>query len=90
MVYSNLLFDLSNTSAIKIFKKTLTFPQKYQYSVGDQLRRASLSVVLNIVEGGARISPNEKRQFMNISYGSLKETKYLLYKVVSFVKTNFY
>ncbi len=92
MAVPNLLFDLSNRMVIKIYKCTLNFPQKYQFSVGDQLRRSSLSIVLNIVEGGARLSFNEKRQFMNISYGSLKETKYLLYfsKELGLIERSFY
>lgn len=79
MENKNLLFNLADTISKKTFKITLNFSQKVQYSLGDQLRRASLSVVLNVVEGGARISHKEKRQFLNIAFGSLKETKYLLY-----------
>jgi len=74
----NLLFTLSDSLVRKIYNSTLQFPYKYQSSLGDQLRRASLSIVLNIVEGGARKSTNEKRQFLNISFASLKETKYLV------------
>ena len=43
------------------------------------MRRSSLSVVLNIVEGGARKSVKEKLHFKNIAFGSLKETKYLVF-----------
>ncbi len=75
----NLLFELSNDLVKDIYKSTLTYPSKFQFSVGEQLRRASLSVVLNIVEGGARKSAKEKKQFLNITFGSLKETKYLIY-----------
>lgn len=75
----NLLFYLSDGLVRDIYRITLKFPYPFQSSVGDQLRRASLSVVLNIVEGGARKSIKEKRQFRNIAFSSLKETKYLLY-----------
>lgn len=74
----NLLFDLSDLLVKKIYRFTLDFPYKFQSSLGDQLRRASLSVVLNIVEGGARKSAKERRQFLNIALSSLKESKYLL------------
>jgi len=77
--YKNLLFEKADPLVRRIYKLTLDFPQRYQFSVGDQLRRASLSIVLNIVEGGARKSPKEKKQFLNIAFGSLKETKYLVY-----------
>ena len=75
----NLLFNLADNIAKKVYRETLHFPYKYQSSVGDQLRRACLSVVLNIVEGGARKSIKEKRQYNNIAYSSLKETKYLIH-----------
>ncbi len=75
----NLFFELSDDICRVIYKKSLTFPHNFQSSLGDQIRRASLSIVLNIVEGGARISDKEKRQFLNFAFSSLKETKYLLY-----------
>ncbi len=79
MAEKNLLFELSNSLVKKIYRATLEFPFKFQSSIGDQLRRASLSIVLNIVEGGAKQSPKERKQFLKIAYSSLKETKYLLY-----------
>lgn len=75
---NSLFFELADKSVKKIYKKTLDFPYKFQSSIGDQLRRSALSVVLNIVEGGARVSFKEKRHFLSITFGSLKETKYLL------------
>src|SRR5437762_2678881 len=75
----NLLLKLSNKLTKKTDRITLNFPYRLQSSIGDQLRRACLSIVLNIVEGGARVSPKERKQFLNISYSSLKETKYLIY-----------
>lgn len=75
----NLLFELSNKLAKKIYKITLDFPYKFQSSVGDQLRRSILSVVLNIVEGGAYGSEKERNRFRKIAFSSLKESKYLIY-----------
>jgi len=48
------------------------------YGMTSQLRSAALSVILNIVEGFARIGDKEYKHFLRISFGSLKETKYLL------------
>ena len=79
MEKKNLLFQLADKISKEGFKISLLLENKLQYSIGDQLRRSCLSIVLNIVEGGARTSSKEKRQFLNIAFGSLKETKYLLY-----------
>ncbi len=80
----NNLFEKADPLVREIYRITLNLPQKFQYSLADQLRRSSLSIVLNIVEGGARRSEKEKRQFMNIAFGSLKETKYLIYFASNF------
>lgn len=73
------MFELADEISQSIYKTTLDFPYKYQSSIGDQLRRAGLSIVLNIVEGGAKKSDKEKTQYRRISFASLKETKYLVY-----------
>jgi four helix bundle protein len=79
MKQRSLLFDLADNISKSIYSITLDFPYKHQSSIGDQLRRASLSIVLNIVEGGTKQSDKEKTQYRRISFGSLKETKYLIY-----------
>ncbi len=47
--------------------------QKYQYSFGDQLRRAGLSISNNIAEGTGRKGIKESSNFFNISKGSVYE-----------------
>ncbi|NQU77961.1 four helix bundle protein [Candidatus Falkowbacteria bacterium] len=55
------------------------FPKDELYGIVSQLRRAAVSVMLNYVEGYARRKIKVKLNFYEISYGSLKETKYLVY-----------
>ncbi len=62
-----------------IYGFTRNFPKEEMYGVTSQLRRASLSVILNYIEGFARQKKAVKRNFWEISYGSLKESKYLLH-----------
>jgi four helix bundle protein len=62
-----------------VYKISKHFPKDELYGATSQLRRAALSIILNYVEGFARYKIAVKRNFWEISYGSLKETKYLLY-----------
>ena len=48
-------------------------------TIKDQLRRAVLSVPLNIAEGQGRMHGKEKRQFYNTARGSLLECVPLIY-----------
>jgi len=62
-----------------IYKSTRNFPKEEIYGVTSQLRRAALSVILNYIEGYARGKNKAHKNFLEISYGSLKESKYLLH-----------
>lgn len=62
-----------------VYRVTKDFPRDELYGVVSQLRRAALSVMLNYVEGYARFKIGTKLQFYETSYGSLKESKYLVY-----------
>jgi four helix bundle protein len=61
-----------------VYKVSRNFPKEEQYGATSQLRRASLSVILNYIEGYARIGEPSYKNFLKISYGSLKESEYLL------------
>jgi len=47
---------------------------KIDKSIRDQLRRASLSIVLNIAEGAGKYSKNDKKNFYLIARGSTNES----------------
>lgn len=63
----------------EVFLSTKNFPKEEIYITTSQTKRSSLSIILNYIEGYARIKKGNQRNFMEISYGSLKETNYLLY-----------
>lgn len=65
--------------AFQVYNATRHFPKEEIYGITSQIRRASLSVPTNIVEGYSRKGDRELARFTNISLGSLAETKYLLY-----------
>ncbi|MFA6295963.1 MAG: four helix bundle protein [Patescibacteria group bacterium] len=62
-----------------VYLVTKKFPRDELYGVTSQIRRASLSVILNYLEGYARRRPAVQLNFFETSYGSLKESKYLLH-----------
>lgn len=75
---TNPLFVKSDLLTKNVYSISRKFPKEEIYVMTSQLRRAALSVSLNIIEGFARQSKNEFRRFLLISFGSLKETKYLI------------
>lgn len=81
-----------HTYAMAVYDVTSSFPKDERYGITSQIRRASLSVILNFVEGYARFTKGDKRRFFQIAYGSLQESKYLLYfcKERKFISINEY
>lgn len=61
-----------------VYKFTKHFPREEVYGVISQLRRSVISVMLNYIEGYARRRDKVYKNFLEISYGSLKESEYLL------------
>lgn len=59
--------------AERIFRLTGGFPQQVQYSLGDQFRRASLSICNNLAEGAQKRGA-AKRQFYGYALGSARES----------------
>ena len=61
-----------------VYRVTKNFPKDEIYGIISQIRRASLSVILNYIEGFARRKKAVQLNFLEISYGSLKEAEYIL------------
>jgi four helix bundle protein len=56
-----------------VCKLIKTFPVEERYGLCDQLRRAAMSIPINIAEGFGRFSAKEKAHFIQIAFGSLNE-----------------
>ncbi len=62
-----------------VYKKTKKFPKTEMYGLVAQLRRAVISISVNIAEGAGRSSKAEFVRFMNIGLGSLNEVESLIF-----------
>jgi len=74
------MFDFENLEVYKkakafnsIVRKTILIPGSLDAATKNQLRRASLSIVLNIAEGTSRFSKPDRRNFCIIARGSVFE-----------------
>ena len=56
-----------------IYKLTQPFPKDKLFGQTAQIRRAVVSIPINITEGAARTGAKEFAQFLNIARGSLNE-----------------
>ena len=57
----------------EVYALVKVFPVEEKYALGDQLRRAIVSVTSNIAEGSGRQSFKDQAHFLELSYGSLME-----------------
>jgi len=58
---------------VQVYKLARTFPKKEQFELAGQLRRAAVSILLNIAEGASKKSDAELNRFILISVGSANE-----------------
>ncbi len=63
---------------LAIYGVTLHWPSEERFGLTSQIRRAVVSVELNMAEGSAKRGPREFRRFLDISLGSLAEVACLL------------
>jgi four helix bundle protein len=67
------IFKFSKQLVIECYRLTKTFPPEEKFSLVTQIRRAALSIHLNIAEGSSRKSPLERKRFYEVARGSLVE-----------------
>jgi len=71
-----IVWQRSHELVLKIYEITKDFPKDEQFGLTSQIRRASVSIPSNIVEGKARNSNKDYKRFLLIARGSLEEVKY--------------
>ena len=67
------IFQFSRSFVGECYKLTKELPVEERYTLASQIRRAALSVYLNIAEGASRKSVVERKRFYEIARGSVIE-----------------
>lgn len=75
--YEN-LFIYKQARSYNLIIRQLLKDSRLDYPTENQLRRAALSVVLNIAEGNGRFSKKDKRRFLIMSRSSVHECSAIL------------
>ncbi len=73
-----IVWQKAHKFVIAVYELTKTFPKSELYGLTSQFRRAAVSIPSNIAEGFRRRTKTEKLRFLNISQGSLEESRYYL------------
>jgi four helix bundle protein len=68
------VYSISRTLALECYKVTKLFPNEEKFAIVQQIRRAALSVYLNIAEGCSWKSKIERLRYFEIARGSVIET----------------
>lgn len=72
------VYKLAHNLTLKVYQYTQKYPLEERYGLVSQMRRASASVPMNLMEGSHRNNKKEYRQFVGIAKGSSAELKYQL------------
>lgn len=71
-------FELADQFVLAVYRNTQRFPREEQYGLTSQLRRAAISIASNIVEGCSRTTEKDYLRFIEIAFGSARESQYQL------------
>jgi four helix bundle protein len=67
------VYAFSRQFVLECYRLTKILPAEEKFGMVTQIRRAALSVHLNIAEGASRKSPAERKRYYEISRGSIVE-----------------
>ncbi len=67
------VYTYSRTFVLECYKLSKQFPADERFAMTQQIRRAALSVHLNIAEGASRKSDAERKRYYEVARGSVIE-----------------
>ena len=73
------VYERSYKAGLAVYRMTERFPEEEKYGMSSQMRRAGVSIPLNIAEGYAkRSSQGEFKRFLQMAIGSANEMSVLI------------
>ena len=73
-----IVWQKAHQFVLSIYRFTKIFPKEELYGLTSQARRAAVSIPANIAEGFKKKTKPDKAKYLNISQGSLEESRYYL------------
>ncbi|PIR78018.1 MAG: four helix bundle protein [Candidatus Magasanikbacteria bacterium CG10_big_fil_rev_8_21_14_0_10_36_16] len=74
-----LVWQKAHKMVLEVYKVTSNYPKHELFVLISQIKRATISVPANIVEGFRRVGNQDSIRFYNISDASLEELKYHMF-----------
>ena len=72
------VFVAADSLVVDIYRMTDGFPDSERFGLQSQIRRATVSAAVNIVEGCGRRTQKDYVSFLSIALGSAMEARYLI------------
>ena len=73
------VYEKSYDAALEVYRMSEGFPERERYAMEDQIRRAAVSIPMNIAEGyGKQESAAEFKRYLRMAMGSSNEVSVLL------------
>jgi four helix bundle protein len=73
-----LVWRKAHEFTLAVYQQTMSFPDREQYGITNQIRRAAYSIPSNIEEGCGKSTNADFAKFLNIALGSANESEYFL------------
>ena len=67
------IFNVAKAFVLDCYRQTKSFPPEEKFGITSQIRRAALSVHLNVAEGCSRKFEKERKWFYEVARGSIVE-----------------